>query len=421
LIALMGKFALHFLLAGLLMSAPVIARGQAQAGADDDTDRVKRELDTCHLHRVTDLPGSGKFASDFVEAMAGDPDPNAKDPNIVWGLTADLSGDVPLWQRAMYISKSTNGGKTWTPLARIGPHYFDADISEGERNALAVSPGGSDFVVTTQLGAFQILPGPNPNGAIVKPIEGFQVPRPDPMVSIPKKEGDPLTANVAKITPDGKKLIVGYGYFDLHPQLFTYRRGDDGSWIKDGPLPALPTEMDLLSMQFSDPKTPGPNALYVGTGDQVFRLVEGATSWERIRGVGPDSAVQGMSMVGGPHFAACWGVYNPLSDDRVERVIHASFLLHRGRDEAGPNIRAYTIEVDPVRPKHEMVTSLTGVYVSPDSGENWKRLNDLPDGEFRSAHFNVADGTVIVSGILGTFLANPFSSACESRLRMRDK
>jgi photosystem II stability/assembly factor-like uncharacterized protein len=102
-------------------------------------------------------------------------------------------------------------------------------------------------------------------------------------------------------------------------------------------------------------------------------------------------------------------------------VTHASFLLHRDSDQAGANIRAFGIEVDPSKPKREVVTSLTGVYTSKDGGKRWKRLNDLPDGEFRSAHFNSHDGTVIVSGIAGTFLVNPFSPGCSAHLKTRSK
>jgi hypothetical protein len=80
--------------------------------------------DSCHVHRVTSLPGSRQFASDFLEAMANDPDPKARDANVVWGLTADLSSKVPAQDRAMYISKSTDSGKTWTLVARIDSKYF---------------------------------------------------------------------------------------------------------------------------------------------------------------------------------------------------------------------------------------------------------------------------------------------------------
>jgi hypothetical protein len=142
--------------------------------------------------------------------------------------------------------------------------------------------------------------------------------------------------------------------------------------------------------------------------------------WTLIDGVGPDSAIHGMSTVGGLHLAACWGVYNPSKEGAVTRVTNARFLLHRAKDEAGPNIRAYSIEVDPSKPNREIVTSITGVYTSRNSGKTWKRLNDLPEEEFRSAHFN-SDGTVIVSGIAGTFLANPFSNACSPHLKTRDK
>jgi hypothetical protein len=357
--------------------------------------------DSCHVQQVKTLPGSGAFASDFLEAMVSE-------GGSIYGLTADLSSKVPAEDRAMYISRSNDGGKTWTQVAHIRSQYFDADIGEGERNGLAVYPGGREFVITTQLGAFQVL-----SQDVVRAIPGPRVPQPDPELTIPKKKGDPVTAGVVQITPDGQRLIVGYGYFDLQPQMFSYRRSRDGHWVDGRPMPSLPTEMDILSLQF------GPaRSLYVGTGDQAFRLKARARVWTRIEGVGPDSAIQGISMVGGPHLAACWGVYNPVSADMVERVTHASFLLHRNEDEAGPNIRAFTVEVDPGRPSHEVVTSLTGVYASGDRGVTWKRLNELPNGEFRSAHF-AADGTVIVSGIEGTFVSDPYSKSCSARLQRR--
>jgi hypothetical protein len=409
------KLKFLFLVIAVLMTAWAPPAQAAPA------DSHPKDLDSCHIREVKSLPGSHRFASDFLEAMAGDPDPRANDRNVVWGLTADLSSQVPPEDRAMYISKSTDGGKTWTPVARVDHRYFNADIGEGERNGLAVSPGGRDFVITTQLGAFQVLPRPSTADAVVKPIVGPRVPRPDPEMTIPKKEGDPVTAGVVKISADGKRLLVGYGYFDLEPQIFSYRRGKDGSWSNGKPLPSLPTDMDILSMEFGDPKSGAASSLYVGTGDQAFRLKAHASQWTRIDGVGDDSAIQGMSMVGGPHLAACWGVYNPVSADAVERVTHASFLLHRDEDEAGPSIRAFSVEVDPARPNHEVVTGLTGVYASGDWGKSWKRLNELPDGEFRSAHFNAEDGTVIVSGIAGTFLANPFSKTCSARLKTRDQ
>jgi hypothetical protein len=374
--------------------------------------------DSCHIREVTELPGSHEFGSHFLEAMAGDPNPKARDRNAIWGLTADLSSRVSAQDRSLYISKSTDGGRTWIQVARVGPAYFDAGIGEGERNGLAVAPGGTEFVITTQKGAFQIRPQPGKSDAVVKSIRGPRVSETDPTVTIPKAKGDPVTAGAVKITPSGRAMAISYGYFDLEPQIITYHKGRDGSWIEDGPLPAIPTEMDILSMQFANERNPGPGSLYVGTGDQAFHFHPQTKKWTRIDGVGDDSAIQGISMVGGPHLAACWGVYNPISADVVERVTHAQFLLHRQSDEAGPNIRAFSIEVDSSRPSREVVTSLTGVYVSRDRGQTWKRLNELPDAEFRSARF-ASDGTVIVSGIEGTFLANPFSDSCSPHLKSR--
>ena len=123
--------------------------------------------------------------------------------------------------------------------------------------------------------------------------------------------------------------------------------------------------------------------------------------------------------MGGLHIAACWGIYEPVSADLVWKVTDEVFIYHRDQDETGSNIRAYGIEVDPAMPSRQVVTALTGVYITTDGGQNWRRMNGLPEGEYRTAHFN-ADGAVIISGLPGTFVANPFASACGPRLRTRD-
>jgi hypothetical protein len=408
----------------LWIAAPLLAWGQVPSPETPPLHRAPLQspassdragTDSCRSREVTTLPGSHQFASDFLETIASDPE----DPEVIWGLAADLSDRVPSRNRALYISKSTDSGATWTQVARIDSRYFDANIAEGLRNGFAVSPGGTDFVVTTQQGAFQVFPHSDDSDVAVKPIAGPRVPHPLPRLSIPKKEGDPVRAGAVAMTADGKRMIVGYGYFDLNPQLFSYRRDDHGSWIEDGPLPQLPTDLDIFSMQFDNARSRHPRSLYVGTGDQAYRLNFRTKTWTRIDGVGPDSAIHSMTTVGGLHLAACWGVYEPVSADAVQRVTHASFLLHRSKDQVGPNIRAYGIEVDPARPSREVLTAITGVYTTSDGGKNWKRLNDLPEGEFHSAHFN-SDGTVIVSGFAGTFVTNPFSNTCSPHLKTRD-
>ena len=227
------------------------------------------QAQSCRVQQVTAFPGSHQFATDFIETIATDPDANGDDPVVIWGLTADLSEGVPAQQRAMYISKSADGGATWAPIARVDSRYFNAQIAEGLRNGLAVVPGRDEFVITTQRGAFQVLPQADSNEPVVRPISGPRVPESPPKIPIPKKSGEAVRANIVAITADGQRMIIGYGYFDLEPQMFEYHRGDDGTWIEDGPLPPLPTEMDLLSIQFDDPQNPDPGFVYVGTGDQA--------------------------------------------------------------------------------------------------------------------------------------------------------
>ena len=401
-----------------LGQAPTPTPNQAVGTVSGESDAAN-DRNTCFVHRVTSLPGSRQFASDFIEAIATDPSSDAN-PDVIWALTADLSNKVLPQDRAMYISKSIDGGSTWTQVARVDSRYFDARIGEGLRNGFIISPDATYFVITTQRGAFQVFPQPNSTEPIVKPIVGPRVPDTPPKTPLTKKPGDPLRANVVEIMPDGQHLLIGYGYFDLEPQLLRYHKESDGSWIEDGPILHLPTDMDLLSLQFDDPKRFNPGFLYLGTGDQVYLLNLHSMKWSRVEGVGPDSAIHGMNVVGGLHLAACWGVYNPSGPGSVRRVTNARFLLHRSTDETGSNVRAYSIEVDPAKPDREVVTSLTGVYTSQDSGETWRRINDLPEEEFRSAHFNT-DGTILISGIAGTFLVNPFAQACTPHLKSREK
>jgi len=399
--------------------APELDRLVRSAQASTDrSDDVQDDLESCRVHRVTSLPGSHGFAGDFIEAIASDPDPRANGSGVLWGLTADLSEAVSERQQAMYISKSTDGGATWSEVAHVDSRYFDAKVGEGLRNGFIAAPGGAYFVITTQKGAFQVVPQPGGAAAQVRRIAGPTVPDTPPKIPITKRPGEPVRANVVEMTADGSRLIIGYGYFDRSPLIFRYRKDAEGSWIEDGEIRGIPTEMDLLSLQFDDVKKVRPGFLYVGTGDQVYLLNLRTMGWSMVDGVGPDSAIHGMSVVGGLHVAACWGVYNPVGPGMVRRVTNAKFLLHRTSDEAGPNLRAYSIEVDPLRTEREIVTSITGVYVSEDKGATWRRLNDLPDGEYRSAHFN-SNGTVLVSGMPGTFLVNPFSEECTPELKRR--
>jgi hypothetical protein len=403
---------------GCIFLAFPLALGGQTAGADH-SGNTQPDADSCYVRQEKNLPGSHEFAADFIEVIAGDPSPGARNRNVVWGLTADLSNEVPFEERALYISRSADGGETWTQVARIDSRYFDSGIDEGLRNGLSVAPGGSEFVITTQKGAFQIVPRAKASDAVVRYIAGPRVPHDKPGISITKREGDPVRAAAAKMTADGRRLIVGYGYFDMNPQIFSYHKGRDGSWVRDGPLAELPTDLDILSMQWDKPGKANPDSLYVGTGDQAYRLNLHTMKWTLIRGVEPDSAIHAINTVGGLHLAACWAVYEPVSTDVVARVTNAEFIYHRDEDETGPNIRAYGIEIDPSAPTHQVVTALTGVYTTSDGGQNWRRLNGLPEGEYRTAHFN-PDGTVIVSGMPGTFLANPFSTSCGPHLRTRD-
>ena len=242
--------------------AAVLMMAWARISLPQTASTVDEDLNSCRIHEVRDLPGSHQFASGFLEAIATDP--GAQDPNVVWGLTADLSSKVLSEERALYVSKSIDGGKTWAEIARVDSKYLDAGVGEGERNGLGVAPGGNEFVITTQRGAFQVLPQASPVEAVVRPIEGLLESQPVPQLTITKRVGEPIKGGSVLITADGKHMVISYGYFDRDPHILAYRKADDGAWVKDGPLPPLPTTMDVLSMQFGDQKGPVSTLSFCG-------------------------------------------------------------------------------------------------------------------------------------------------------------
>src|SRR5258708_7504762 len=91
----------------LLIALPTMGQGQAMtpipnhvaatspsSSSDSSEGDAANDMDSCFVHRVTSLPGSHQFASDFIEAIADDPSPDA-DPDLIWALTADLSNKLP--------------------------------------------------------------------------------------------------------------------------------------------------------------------------------------------------------------------------------------------------------------------------------------------------------------------------------------
>ena len=164
---------------------------------------------SCSVRKVTSLPGSHRFASEFIEAVATDSTRDATQSEVIWGLTADISGDVPPKARAMYISKSVDGGQAWAQVARVDSKYFNAGIGEGLRNGFFVAPDAGYFVITTQRGAFQVIPQSNMYQPLVIPIPGPRVPSSTPRVLIPKKPGEPLRANVVGMASDRRHLLIG--------------------------------------------------------------------------------------------------------------------------------------------------------------------------------------------------------------------
>jgi len=404
--------------------------GQSPFGSYIPDGTAQKEIDSCHLHHVTNLSGSHKYGADFIESISVDPT-----TKNLYALTSDISHAVGS-EKAMYISKSIDGGKTWVPVAHINSDYFQAELGEGLENHLSVNNG--DIVFTTRRGAFEISDPPkvdtthsNRSGvpdAVVSEIQGGPTFDKDPGsgsgLAQLKKKGDSYFAGDVKI--NGDHMVVSYHYFLGYPsEIVTYTK-KDGVWVKDKEL-KIKNGKEVLSLLYNNPQD--PNSIFVGTADQAFHLDLTKTNtkrgpWTPVNGVRPDAAIHSMATNGKEVcLATCGNLYSSANDPNTMVPIHSQ--------KFAPVNRAYSVDINS---KNEMVmTSSKGVFASKDGGAHWVQLgidkddatNSLPSTEtdssgrsvpteYRTAHIN-DDGSVIVSGTGGTYLLPTFTDKCSSK------
>jgi hypothetical protein len=367
---------------------------------------VEKDLAQCRAHQIKTLPGSDEFDSHFMESISEDP----QNPEILYGLTADLSSKVSPKNQAMYVSRSSDGGKTWVPVARINSNFFDASKAEGLYNHLAVSPGGSDLVFTSKTGAYHFSlppegePGNNPSG----------VPDAD-LIPLAGPQGSDGYAQAVKIDPNPDSqgrmhMAVSYNRTNEGSQILEYHF-DGSQWEKDSKdVPKLPTTGTILSLNFDSDSN-----CYMGSGDQAFRLDAKSKQWTKISGVGSDAAIAAISTTGGLHLATCGGVYTPGANNKsVVKAKSDSFEWISWKDNTHTLLRASDISVNPKNPDQMVVAAPSGVYLSRDGGKKWGKmdLEGFPSSDrYATAHID-AKGTVVVSGDNGTYVAKPFAKGC---------
>jgi hypothetical protein len=393
-------------------------------------------LGSCATQRVS-VPGSHQYASEFMEKIVSAPNAN---PPALFGISADLSSAaVKSNQEAMHISKSTDGGKTWTEVSKIKSDYYS--ISDGLYNGLGVSVDGKNIAFTTKKGVFALNPNGNPTDAFTK--------------LSPADDSQPAATDV-QISPDGKHMAASYGFFDQKATVVTYHL-ENGAWKKDMIAP-ITSGSNVISLQY-DPS----GKLYAGTGNQVFAFNTASSQWNQIpitlsgttktqsgKTITTTKAVNDVSVYGmtftqagtAPNFtykpnlaATCWGVFNLPAQ-----------TISRGR--------TYSVVANPKNPMQVVRTTAMGASFSTDGGKTWNPVPGLPEcestvtpgqmitksssaacadtwnvktgktpahakmdpelypSEFRTAQFN-DDGTLLISGTSGTFLTNPFSTSCK--------
>jgi hypothetical protein len=346
------------------------------------------------------IPGSG-FSYDFMTSLDADP----ANPNSIYGISA---GD------GMYLKHSADGGKTWEIVCELPQDIYSSnDLTYGH---VAVEAGGRSFIVSTSQGAFRSTDG----GATFIRLPGTLS----------------LSASDAKISKDGKKLVVSYSsneglvVFDKH----------GNEWVKSDiqPAPLIPfirekqlndelglySDHWLFSVQI-DPIV--PDVYYAGMGRGVFRYSP-STGWSILKGVFNDSMVYNVDVIsktGELFIASCNGIYHGKVNAGGLEIPDTAVVLKKSRSNSFVNqstgaispgyLRSYFVKVREDDPRDIVAASASGVYLSRDSGETWKRIASLSEDETRGKHsfgdyrsaIWLPDGAVVVSGTAGTYRFTP--------------
>ena len=130
-------------LTGTAATTPVLTPG---------ADRKLNPDDSCPSAQ---LPSNGGFGGNYIKGVTADPD----NPKILYGISEHIEGG----EHAMYISRSEDGGKTWSAVSKINPtNSKKEDVmtsTESASNSLVVNKGSpKSFVFTTKAGGFRAFP-----------------------------------------------------------------------------------------------------------------------------------------------------------------------------------------------------------------------------------------------------------------------
>jgi photosystem II stability/assembly factor-like uncharacterized protein len=289
-------------------------------------------------------------------------------PSILYVGTGEANNrQSSSWGNGVY--KSMDAGATWTHLGLAETHHI---------GRIVVHPTNPDIVYVAALGD---LWGPNKERGVYKSTDGgatwTQTLAIDENTGASDIAIDPVSPNILYAAAYERRRTV-FGYNGGGPHAGLYRSLDGGAhWNKMAG--GLPTTGDVGRCSL-DIYRKNSNIVYAefehATLGGVYRSEDKGATWTRMSDTNPRPSYFSQIRVDPNNDQKVWlgGVNMYMSEDGGR-----TFVQTRFRDVHSD---VHAIWIDPANSDHIVNGNDGGVWVTWDSGRNWRHLNNIAIGQF---------------------------------------
>jgi photosystem II stability/assembly factor-like uncharacterized protein len=328
------------------------------------------------------------FDKEAVSAL-GDLAIFAGDPNIVWAGTGEQNNR----QSSSYghgVYRTTNGGKSWDHLgleetrhiARVLTHPTDVNVAW-------VAAAGNLWRANAERGVYKTTDA----GKTWKKVLYV-----DSLTGATDMVMDPSDPNTV-IVATYQRLRRTWGFNGGGPGSGLYKTSDGGAtWKKlTAGIPGGDKGRIGLAISRSTPKVVMATIEHPTEGG-TYRSEDGGETWTRVSRLNPRPMYYSKIHIDPTSDKRVYilGVTNSRSDDGGKTFRNIS---NSPTYDVGLKTDHHALWIDPRHPKHLLIGGDGGLHESWDMGETYRRINNIPIGQFYAIGLDDRDPYWIYGGM----------------------